>query len=291
MNVTAKELKATKKTIDRLASLFLPEKKLTQIVLWSVIPSVLLLLSVGLSFINRSPITLYIPVVAITTLCLSIYYRTIGFYISFVGLLFFALIFYRAIPFDQRLWQMEILFSFAIDSFIILLAIEEVEALLGQLETKSLENQERVHSISHEQQETEKKWDEERKAFEAEIERWKTEAEQRRIDKQNDEKRFVLMHSELEMLTSQKEELISDAFEARSSASERLRRLEEQIQETERLAATLLLRLLMLSSCAKKHGSRDSTSSSAPNLKRSRRPSHKRAKISSKLKGRSLLMQ
>ncbi len=147
MSVTAKEVKATKKTADRLALLFLPEKKLSQIVLWALIPTILLLFSVTLSFLNRSPITLYIPVVAITTLCLSIYYRTIGFYISFVGLLFFALLFYRALPFDQRLWKMEILFSFAIDSFIILRGIEEVETLLGKLETNSEQDKKSVHSI------------------------------------------------------------------------------------------------------------------------------------------------
>ena len=124
--------------------------------------------------------------------------------------------------------------SLALDSYLILLATEEVEdSLRLEREHHAKERQ----FFEREKQHQESLFEHERLRLEAELKKWKEEAEQRKIDKANDERKLALQNVELSRLATLREELLADARSARLQSEQRLLRLEEEIAENSRLVA------------------------------------------------------
>ncbi|MFZ0564896.1 MAG: hypothetical protein WAM28_01720 [Chlamydiales bacterium] len=201
-------------------SFCLPKGLLENIFLWSFLPVVLLLLTVWASFLASSPFTYFIPLFALAGPLACYFWKTIGLSASYLLLLIWTFFALRDVSSDQYFSQIGITVCLFIDYFIVFLSIKEVKANLKNIVEESQLRLEAIHQTRKEMQQIEQATKEEREEFELQIEKLKEEAEQRRIEKQQDNKRFELIQSEIEMLTEQKEELIADAFEARKIANE-----------------------------------------------------------------------
>lgn len=226
-------------SIDRFASWILPKNAFSQILLWLLLPLLLFIATLSLSSFCLSPITPYLFLLSISAIVLSIRFRTFGLAIIYGVLLAVLLFFYKDIAPHERLWQMQLLFSIAIETYILLLAVEEVEGLLHTRDIQSEKDSEKIKVFCKEQEGKEQNWEEERARLEEELRRLKEEAEQRKIEKASDEKRICLIESEITMLTAQKEELINEAFAARAASAEFSYRLQEEIKKRERCAEAL----------------------------------------------------
>jgi len=206
--------------LQMVLSLFFPQEITGKILLLALLPTLLLILTVGISLLHPCSLTFMIPLFALMgTLACSLW-KTVGLSGSYLALIAFLLLSVKQVPSQERLWQMGIILSLAIDYFIILLSVEEVATLLGKVFEESHERLSAVHQNQLEIQQATNTWEEERASFEEEISKLKEEAEQRRIEKHQDDKRSELIQSEIEMLTAQREELVADAMQARKLAKE-----------------------------------------------------------------------
>ena len=210
-----------KKPVKFFLSRWFPESVTGKTFLWAFLPLVLLLLTMGVSFLRPTPFTLYLPVFSAIGVFLCCLWKTIGLSGSYLALISFLLITLKNVPSDQYLWQMVMVLCFAIDYFIVLLSVEEIEITFRKKDEEYHEKLSHLHQSTLEAEQEKRAWEEEKQRFEEEIEKLIAEAELRRIEKQQDNKRFTLIQSEIEMLTAQKEEFIADAFEARKVAKQR----------------------------------------------------------------------
>lgn len=217
-------------THDRLAFRILPESPRTLTRLWLILPFAFLLAVSGLALLCPSPLTPYYPLLAISGWILCARFRRLGLGLSLALLAGAALFIYRQASLDVRLWQWGLLGSYALDFMLTWLCLEEVDRLDAQRDETVLHVQQELGDVK-------KAWDEQVKGLEAELKKWKEEAEHRRIEKRADDEKLSLVQAEIDRLTTQKEAMITEAFEARRLAAERLQRLESQIEQNERLTA------------------------------------------------------
>lgn len=226
-------------TIDKLILSILPETRVAQTLWWISLPLISLFFNLGISFLIPCVSTVYLPFLALLGVSITIRWKGIGLAISYllVGVVFFLV--YKKVPSADLLWQSGVLFSLALELYIVLLCSEEIETIILDLQNTAEEQKVLLSKVSEEQERASERWQEEREELEEEIKKWKEEAEQRRIEKRAIDKRLSLVQSEIDFLTQQKETLIEEAFNSRALAAERLRRLEEQVEEMGRLSSSI----------------------------------------------------
>jgi len=191
-----------------------------KLLFWAFLPVASLVLTLGISFLKPSAFTVYLPLLALIGTLICGLWKTVGLSGSYLALIAILSVSIKSIPPHERLWQIGVMFALAIDYFLVLIVVEETEGVLKSLMDESHERLSHLHQSRIEIQQLKQTGEEEKKQLEEEIEKLKQETELRRIEKKQDSKRFELIHSEIEMLNSQKETLITDAFEARKSAKE-----------------------------------------------------------------------
>lgn len=216
MNTTSvTETKAAFSVKDALSKA-VPESIAARIFFWGALPSFLLLFDVGVGFLSASSISFYLPFLAIAGGVLCLRWKSAGLWGSYLALGLLLLFFYKDIPFEERLWQMGVVFALAVNFFILLLSSEEIESLISQTsETGRIKANELMQTQLSLQQLNQEK-EELQKSFEEEIRRLKEEAEARKIERQQESKRIDLIQSEIEMLTTQKAYFVAEAKKARA---------------------------------------------------------------------------
>lgn len=213
-----------------LLSRFLPAQAFGQVLVWTFIPTFLFLFTLGISFLNFCPFTLYLPFFALISAAITIRYRTIGLSGSYAALAFFVFFFFKELPEETLLWQMGIIFTLALTIFILLLSVEETEACLEKQVAGSTELTDKCLKAEANLAHLQRTAEERERELQEEIGKLKEEAELRRIERAGLLKQSELIHSEILWLTSQKEAFITEAREARGAASLCQKNLEEEKQ-------------------------------------------------------------
>lgn len=223
-----------------------PESIAGSVLFWGALPASLLFFAVGVSFLCASPFSFYLPFLVLSGGVLCLRWRTAGLCGSYLALALLLFTYYGEIPFEERLWQMGIIFALAVNFFIVLLSAEEIETLIGQTaeagKTKTKELTQallQLHQVSQEKEDLQK-------SLEEEIRRLKEQAEQRRIEMREESKRMELVQSEIELLTSQKTHFVEEAKKAREII-EQDRHTQKIIQDADVKILALEGRLLELS--------------------------------------------
>lgn len=147
-------------------------------------------------------------------------WKEIGLGITYFLLFLITISFFMTIPVQDRLWQMGIIFASALEIYILLLTLEEVQSSFVNLENEHIKSLDQIKILKEEKQNEKQQSDEYIESFLKEIEKWKEEAKHRKIEKITDEKRLKLAYTEIENLVNQKEELINEAYKANKQAYE-----------------------------------------------------------------------
>ncbi|MCC5832858.1 MAG: hypothetical protein JJU12_07445 [Chlamydiales bacterium] len=202
-------------SVKEALSKALPETIVGRVLFFGSLPPALILFAIGVSFLCVSPFSFYLPFLALAGGMLCLRWKTVGLCGSYLALAALLLFYYGEIPFEERLWQMGVVFALAVNFFILLLSTEEIESLIaqtaemGRVKTNELMQAELLlHQMSQEKEE-------QQKSFEEEIQRLKEEAEARRIEREQESKQIHLIQSEIELLTSQKAHFVTEAKKAR----------------------------------------------------------------------------
>lgn len=211
---------------------FLGKQFVSNAFFWLFLSFALLSLTVAVAFIKPSPFGLFLAFFLPAASLVCVKYRTYGLLLAYSILTLFVLL-NLAMPQQERLWQMSIIFIAALDLFIVLLTAEEVEEIFVKWQGKNQSAQQELEKMQVKFSEQIKNGEQLQKEFDEAIEKLKEEARQRVIDREKDEKRFALVQSEIEMLHEQKENLVNEAFEARALAFESTRLAEELKKEIE----------------------------------------------------------
>jgi hypothetical protein len=222
-----------------------PAKGAERLLVWASLPPFLLLLSIGVSYLCPCIFTKYLPFLAMGAAYVTIRFKTFGLVGSYFVLSLFFLIFFSHLPNGERLWQMGLLGTLSLSLFILLLSVEEREASLEEIDNQTKELQSLLQKAESAYLFAKKTAEEKEREFQEEIERLKRESELRRIERGQDFKRFGLIESEIEMLTSQKEEFIEDARRAKERAAELVQRFEEQKKTYEAIQSQLKQELMV----------------------------------------------
>lgn len=231
MNTFTAVEKESGHSYNRFTSSFFPSSALGKLLVLAFMPSLLVLFSVGASFLKPSIFTPYFPILSLLTSLICLFFRTKGVAASYTALALFLLYFFKDLDPQTQLWQMSLVFSLAINLFILLLCIEEIEALLAHVTVHSQVNSTALAEAKQELKNVLKTKEEEQKAFETEIEKFKEEAEQRKIEKRQDSELIEMIQSEIELLTSQKEEILKEARLTRQEGIEKLQTAEQILAE------------------------------------------------------------
>lgn len=228
MSLEATANKKTHFSLEHFLARFLPAQEKEAILFWFFLPFFSLFLSVGLSFLQQGPFTKYLPFFAVGSTAVILRFRTYGLWASYFFLALCGLFFFPVLPFDTRLWQMGIIFTQALTLFILLLSVEECEAILkkGSQKADKLSNSVSLLEMQLSALATEK--EEREDEFEKEIEKLKAEGELRKIDRAQALKQFSLIETELLHLIAQKDEFIEEVRCARKLAYENALALEQE---------------------------------------------------------------
>lgn len=212
---------------------WIPEGVIPQALLWVCLPAFLFILTMGVGYVQTCSFLPSFPLLVFLGCLACVLWRTIGLSIAYGALALFLFLYFDRVPVEDRLWQMGAVFVLALDYFILLLSLEEIESVLGSLFSTSngvsIELKKTQESLALLQQAHQ----EEVESLQETIEKLKAEAEQRKIDKQQDLESLQWIQSEIEMLTGQKEEFIIEAREARKMSLDRreeMEKLEERLQ-------------------------------------------------------------
>ncbi|MCH9625183.1 MAG: hypothetical protein S4CHLAM123_03530 [Chlamydiales bacterium] len=236
-------LAAEKKSVfflDKMLSQLLPKSLTGRTFIWTFLPTLLLLLTVGVSFLSPSVFTLPLPFLALVTAGGCVCFRTRGLIGSYIAISLFVLLFYQDLSLDDKLWQFGIIFSLGLTLFITLLSVEEIDHCFEQMNQVSNDNLAHLRQTELDFQNAQQAWEQKLQELEEEIERLKTEAELRRIEKHESQQQFTLIQSEIELLTSQKNTLLEEARALRVNSEshvidfdteERIQALEKQLEQ------------------------------------------------------------
>lgn len=209
-----------------------PERLSGRALFWGVLPLFLFLLTSGVSFFSTSFFSPLIPFASLVGTLVCMRWRAIGLYSCYVALALLALFFFREMPHAVGLWQGGVIFSLAVDFFILLLVVEEIE-------TREEGREKEIRLLQLQSSQAAKEWNELKESFEKEIERLKQEAEQRVIEKRKEGELIELIQSEITLLNSQKNAILAEAKRALSQEpriiykedEERVLRLGEELTE------------------------------------------------------------
>lgn len=239
MNVATTVEKKNLYSLNALLLHFLPKGGFGRTLLWLVLPFLLLLIDVGISFSHSCSLTKYFPFIALGIASSIFCFKIRGLIGSYLFLALFLLVFFPHLSGEDYFWQIGIVLSIALSAFIQLFAFDEARSCFEDMESEVS----RYFALSRQSEsdllQMTKRAEEREKELEDEIRRLKEEAEQRRIEKIQDLERFECIESEINMLTACKNEFIAETREARSAAASYMQRYEDQkvfFQEELRLA-------------------------------------------------------
>jgi hypothetical protein len=227
VNVTA-AVKKVPFSLGRLLARLSPEQRSGQVLLWSALPSFLLLSNLGVSLLRPCVFTAFLPFLALLSTVSTFRYKTLGLAGSYLACGLFLAFFYSQVAPEDRLWQMGVFFSLALSLFVFLISAEEAAACLFDLRNAAESLKKRLSHAEDECALAKKSAEEKEKEFREEIEKLKEEAQQRRIEKVNEAEHLALINSEIEMLTAQKNTFIEAAERAREEAARHRLQLKEQ---------------------------------------------------------------
>lgn len=239
MNVAATVEKKTVYSLDALLLHFLPKSGFGRALVWSVLPFLLFLMDVGISFSHSCALTKYFPFIALGISSSILCFKVRGLIGSYLFLALFLLVFIPNLPREDYFWQIGIVLSIALSAFIQLFACDEAKNCFEDMESQVNKYFALSRQSASDLLQMTKTAEEKEKELESEISRLKEEAEQRRIEKIQDLERFEYIESEMNMLTACKNDYIAETREARSAAASYMQRYEDQkmlFQEELRLA-------------------------------------------------------
>ncbi len=217
-------------SLIKILSKIVPESVCGRTFFWGSIPSILLLFTIGVSFFSPSVFSAYLPFFALIGGLICLRWKSVGLGGCFLGLALLVLGLYREIPVDQRFWQMGLVFSLAIDFFILLLAVEEIDTGMKKVIETSRKQASELNQSQLEWQHCTAEWKTLQKSLEEEIEQLKEEAEQRVIEKEQTQKRIELIQSEIELLTSQKAYFVAEAKKGQQRGEEQRVAIQEELE-------------------------------------------------------------
>lgn len=194
--------------------------------LWVFLPTLLLLMNIGIGFSRPSLFTPYLPYLAITTAAASFRFKGLGLIGSYLLLALFILLFLPHISSVERFWQIGIFLSHALTLYVVVLIAEEIEGCIQLLEQELRKEKHVAVHMEEKLLHALKSMDEKEKEFAEEIQKLKEEAAQRKVERAADVKRLHLIQSEIELLTAQKENFIEKARLARESSLNYLKECE-----------------------------------------------------------------
>lgn len=168
--------------------------------------------------------------VAVGGIILTYKVRVKGLIITYALLTLLTLYTFPTMLREGCLSFLAIIFSFALETFIALLAIEEGEESFLALR-KGNENQLEEHRLLHEELQKEKESQSYRiEALEGELEKFKEEAKLRKIEKSSLEKRLNLTLTEIEIHEEQKAALLDEVFAARQDGHSSFRSSKAELE-------------------------------------------------------------
>jgi len=115
------------------------------------------------------------------------------------------------------LWHLAHMSALELSWIIAYLCYREIETLYLCLQEALSTQQVRLEEITHMQSVQQRQWEEIRDALEHDLERLKEEAEQRRIEQEEEHQNALLMRTEIDLLTSQKEAILLQAQHAQET--------------------------------------------------------------------------
>ncbi len=227
MNVTVAAEKNTGSVFAKLSRNLVADKTRSSLVLWTNCAAVLFLLNLLIAFLNPCFFTKYLPAIVLPLGFATVIFRIWGLSISYVALFLLIVFFPDSFPESGRLWQMGVLFSSALNFFILLLSVEESEACFEGIKRESAELQAHALDLESQIQSAAVRSEKIEKQFQEEIEQLKAEAALKTLERNQQLKQYELVLSEIELLSSQKDQFIEESQKARSQAALHLQLLNE----------------------------------------------------------------
>lgn len=182
---------------------------------WGVLPLFLSLATLGVSALLPISYAGYLPWTLFLAFLLPLLGGKKGVWGSYTLLALCAFLYREGAP-SGLFWHLGLFSSLALTLFISQQACEACYATLegwgelGRAERSALRTCEQtLQKVQEEKKEVET-------ALEAEIQKLKEEAKQRLIERRQEEKRIALVESEIELLTSQKREVLAEVYHARA---------------------------------------------------------------------------
>lgn len=212
----------------------LPESVVGRVLLWGAIPVVLFLLTLGISFVSAVSFANYLPFLVVLGGLSVLFGRTLGLGAVYFAFFIFAWVVYKEIPIEERLWQLGLAATLAVDFFVLFLAREEIEGSLASKDQDIQRKGSQLLQMELTLQSVQSQIEADTERFEQELAKLKAEAEQRRIEREVEQRKFQLIEKEIDEITAQKEDFLTEAREGRklaAAARETQEILENQITE------------------------------------------------------------
>ena len=201
-----------------------------RVVLFFFLPLFLLLSTLWIALIEPTALSPYICGLLLFGTVMSCQSRIKGLLISVAA----VVAVYAFKHSGYTLFEIGLCVAAICDFVIAFLAMTEIKTLLITLVNESKSHMNEFLAKKQELLEVEDSFSKTKEQLEAEIASWKEKAEQRKIDLQMAKDRMLLIQSEIEMLTAQKESILNEAYEIRKEARSQLATLKEQIAEVDR---------------------------------------------------------
>lgn len=221
---------------ERLFLGWIPERISTSIWLWGLLPAILFLFTLWVGSIQPCALVPSLPLFVFLGSFACLLWRTIGLSVFYGALALFVFLLYGRVPSSERLWQLGVVFVLALDHFILLLSLEEIENVLSSLSSTVQGTSTELQVARTDLMLLQKAHQEEVEALQETIEKLIAEAEQRKIDRQKDLESLDWVQSEMERLTHQKETFIQKTRDARQAAlesKEQMEKMEERLQHAQ----------------------------------------------------------
>ena len=208
----------------------IPGSLIGRVVLFFFLPLFLLLSTLWVALIEQTALSPYICGLLLFGTVMSCQYRTKGFFVSLFALASIYIFKHTG----YSLMEIGLCIAATFDFLVVLLVVKEIKASLAGVIEESKSHMNQFLAKNKELIETEENFSKTQQTLEEEIASWKEEAEQRKVDMQLLLDKTLLIQSEIEMLTAQKESILNDAYEVRKEAKSQLTTLKEQFAEVER---------------------------------------------------------
>lgn len=185
------------------------------------VPFFMAISHLGVTFLRPSLLSPYIPFFVLTSAFAILRWHKLGLAASYLALIAGIWFFFPVLLQGAVLWQGGLLTSLALNNLILCLYQDEDKKIRQEAQHKNENKDRQLVQRELDLQALNQSFEEERKELEEEIEKIKAQAEQRNLEKGELAKKLLFIQEEIDYLTQQKNQWITETVEARALAYEK----------------------------------------------------------------------